>query len=73
MSPAHNPIVIESSWRKRATEKSSLHREAFRAVLQPTIVAIPQIKTRGDYFWQGIVADLKDVQLQIEASQRSAA
>ena len=70
MSTAHHPaVVIDSSSRNRAAEKSSRQREAFRAVLQRTIVAIPQIKTRGDDFWQGIVADLKEVELQLETSQ----
>ena len=74
MSTAHHPaVVIDSSSRNRAAEKSSHQREAFRAVLQRTIVAIPQIKTRGDDFWQGIVADLKEVELQIETSQVLAA
>ena len=70
MSTAHHPaVVIDSSSRNRAAEKSSRQREAFRAVLQRTIVAIPQIKTRDDDFWQGIVADLKEVELQLETSQ----
>jgi len=70
VSTAHHPaVVIDSSSRNRAAEKSSRQREAFRAVLQRTIVAIPQIKTRGDDFWQGIVADLKEVELQLETSQ----
>jgi hypothetical protein len=74
VSTAHHPaVVIDSSSRNRAAEKSSHQREAFRAVLQRTIVAIPQIKTRGDDFWQGIVADLKEVELQIETSQVLAA
>ena len=74
MSTAHHPaVVIDSSSRNRAAEKSSRQREAFRAVLQRTIVAIPQIKTRDDDFWQGIVADLKEVELQIETSQVLAA
>ena len=74
MSTAHHPaVVIDSSSRNRAAEKSSHQREAFRAVLQRTIVAIPQIKTRGDDFWQGIVADLKEVESQIETSQVLAA
>jgi len=70
VSTAHHPaVVIDSSSRNRAAEKSSRQREAFRAVLQRTIVAIPQIKTRGDDFWQGIVADLEEVELQLETSQ----
>jgi len=74
VSTAHHPaVVIDSSSRNREAEKSSRQREAFRAVLQRTIVAIPQIKTRGDDFWQGIVADLKEVELQLETSQLLAA
>jgi len=74
MSTAHYPaVVIDSSARNRAAEKSQRQRKAFRSVLQRTIVAIPQIKTRGGDFWQGIVADLKEAELQIETSQVLAA